>query len=173
MKNNIWVRVAIVLAIVGSVIALAQNTVVSNQGRPGSQGSWPVSLTTSSTVNVQQGPSRDGGVMWPVETMPTRCFVPTHASTTTGVVAAACPAAQLAGRCTIMFCNSNQNSGAPLVKIRIDGSAPVMAAGNVGDVLAVGQCITYAIPAGVTPQCISDTATTYLTSTECACAGGP
>lgn len=170
-----WVPFLAVV-VLGCAAAMAQSTVKADQGRPGNQGPWPVTSSNSGQVTVDggfvtvnQGLSRDGGRTWIVETSPSNCWNPTHSVTTTGVAAANCPAAQLANRCLIMMCNSSQNSGSPLIKIRIDGTNPVMAVGNVGDVLSVGQCITYGALSAVVPKCISDTATTYLTALECAC----
>ncbi len=135
-------------------LAIAQQQVVANQGKPGNQGPWPViSIGT------------DGGA---VIVQPVQCRgTSSQKITTTGVAAVNTPSAQLAGRIYIEICNSLQNTGTPYIKCRVDGTAPVMAAGNVGDVLGVGDCIRYDIPAGVVPQCIADAATTYATSFEC------
>ncbi len=135
-------------------LAMAQTVV--NQGRPGNQGPWPV-------TGVAGGP--DGGA---VVVQPVQCKGTTSQKiTTTGVAAVNTPSSQLAGRIYIEICNSLQNTGTPLIKCRVDGTAPVMAVGNVGDVLGIGDCIHYDIPAGVVPQCIADAATTYATSFEC------
>ncbi len=95
------------------------------------------------------------------------CASRLHTSTVVGVAAGNTPAAQLAGRRYVTLCNSLQNTGTPLVKCRVDGTSPVMAVTNAGDVLGLGDCIQYDIAAGVVPSCISDAAGTNVTSFEC------
>lgn len=124
--------------ILASAIAVGD---VVDQGRAGSQGPWKTGAGS--------------------------CFSPTHSITSVGVASGACPASQLTGRRFIVFCNSPENTGTPKIKIVIDGSTPVMGKTNIGDVLAVGDCITYVIGSGTVPNCISDTAATALTSLEC------
>jgi hypothetical protein len=112
-----------------------------DQGRPGQQGPWKTGAGS--------------------------CFSPTHTVTVSGLAAVNCPASNLAGRRFITLCNSSENTGTPKVKIRIDGTNPAMGLTNVGDVLGVGDCITYVIGDGVVPKCISDTASTTVTGLEC------
>jgi hypothetical protein len=102
-----------------------------------------------------------------VQTTPFNCSGPVHADTTCGVAAATAPTANLFDRRFITYCNSNENAGAPLIKIRIDGTVPVMGLGNPGDVLVVGQCVTYNISSGITVKCIASAAGSHLTSLEC------
>lgn len=144
-----WVPFIFAL-ITGAAFAFGQTSTV-NQGKPGQYGAWPVSIPGTVTAT----------------TVPTTCGTPTQKAFTIGVTAAACPSAQLASRKTILICNSQENTGAPKIKIRIDGVAPVMGAGNPGDVLSPGDCIQYAVGATTTPQCISDTAGTGAYSDEC------
>lgn len=145
-------------AALAAVVAWSQTV---DQGRPGKQGPWPVSLSSTAVDGgpdfVQMGlcasAASDGGLV--------------HQNTVTGVAAVTTPANQNAGRVYVVLCNSLQNSGQPLVKCRVDGTTPVMAATNAGDVLGVGDCAQYAIGPTVVPQCISDTAATNVTSYEC------
>lgn len=131
---------------VGAAILVAGLAIASglvDQGAPGKQGPWPVGTT------------------------PLTCTSPTHKVTSVGVAAGSCPSSQLTSRRSIQLCNSIENTGNPLIKIRVDGTNPTMGTSNVGDVLAPGDCITYPIGSTVTPKCISDTAATALTSLEC------
>lgn len=136
--------------------ALAQRMVI-DQGRPGREGAWPV------TGNVSV--SLDGGMT----TTPAPCTTNAHKITVvTSSTAVSTPSSQLTGRRFIVLCNSLQNSGSPILKCRVDGVSPVIAAGNPGDVLGIGDCIQYAIPSSVVPHCISNSgAGINVTSYEC------
>lgn len=136
--------------VVGANFAFGQTTTV-NQGKPGAYGAWPVSIPGTVTAT----------------TVPTTCTNPTHRVTSVGTSAAACPNAQLNGRKVIVMCNSIENSGSPLIKVRIDGVSPVMGTATPGHALAPGDCIQYAVSNATTPLCISDTAGTALETTEC------
>ncbi len=89
-----------------------------------------------------------------------------HSTTTGGVSSSNIPASPAANRYYIVVCNSRQNTSA-LVKCRADGTAPVMAVANAGDVLGNGDCILYMMNASQVVKCIADTATTYITGYEC------
>lgn len=154
-----------VLPLVVAGLAWGQSTVKVNQGAPGNQGPWPVTISgsTPGTASAVTGP--DGGA---VVVQDLQCNgVGSHKITVVGVAAGNTPSAQKANRVYIELCNSLQNSSNPIVKCRVDGTAPVAAAGNIGDVLGVGDCIRYTISAGIVPQCISDAAGTNVTSFEC------
>lgn len=140
------------LLVVG--VSWAQSSIRADQGLPGKYGPWPVSVT-----GVIPGAS--------VPVTPAQCVLSANKNTSVGVASTTTPAAQLAARRYIVFCNSLQNAGNPLVKCRTDGVAPVMAATNPGDVLGVGDCILYPITAATIPLCISDAAATNVTSWEC------
>lgn len=147
---------------VGLVAIAASAGTTVDQGSPGFNP-WPVrgSIIVAGS---------DGGV---VQTTQALCAQTAadggliHKNTAVGVAAVSTPATQTAQRIYIELCNSIQNSGNPLVKCRTDNTAPVSAAGNAGDVLGIGDCKVYAIPASNVPQCISDTASTNVTSYEC------
>jgi len=144
-----WIPLIIsVMAMTG--YAIAQRT-TADQGRPGREGPWFITTSSSSGVS----------------TTPQLCTTNAHKTTSVGVAATTTPAAQLASRRYVTICNSLQNAGNPTVKCRVDGTPPVMAAGNAGDVLGVGDCILYAIAGGVIPSCIADAAATNVTSYEC------
>ena len=104
------------------------------------------------------------------------CGGAAHKSTTVGTAAVQVPASALSGK-RWMYVRVSPESpvSTAKVKCRMDGANPVMGAGNPGDVMAVGDGALYAFaPAGSsqdpgTPQlrCISDTAGTIVTTTEC------
>ncbi len=154
MRKLIAIVTAVMLAS-GPGVALAQQR--CDQGFPGTFGAWSVTLTNPAA----------GGVTATVSTTPTTCTTPTHKITSVGVTAVNTPSSQLASRRFVTLTNSPENSGSPKVKCRIDGVAPVMGNTNAGDVLTLGSSITYAVGAAVTPQCISDTASTAVISLEC------
>lgn len=157
MKN--WLPVLVAVSIVASA-AVAQRVTV-DQGRPGAYGPWPVIGGTGGVAIV----GADGGVS--ISTTPGYCTAIVHTSTAVGVASTNTPAAQQAGRRYITICNSLQNTSTPSVKCRVDGTAPVMAATNAGDVLGVGDCILYPVSATVIPKCIADAAATNVTTFEC------
>ncbi len=144
----------------------SQSTVKADQGRPGNQGPWPVLIsgTVPGAAAVVTGP--DGGAVR-VQDVQCSSGAGSQKITSVGVASTTTPATQLTNRMYIELCNSLQNSGNPIVKCRVDGTPPVAAATNVGDVLGIGDCIRYTVAAGVVPLCISDAAATYVTSFEC------
>jgi hypothetical protein len=102
-----------------------------------------------------------------VQTTPQNCSSPVNSDTTCGVAAASAPGSNLFNRRFVTFCNSNENAASTLIKIRIDGTNPVMGLGNPGDVLVNGQCVTYNVGSGITVKCIASAAGSHLTGLEC------
>lgn len=98
---------------------------------------------------------------------PAFCSSPTHAVTVVSNTGATVPASALARRVTIDVCNSLENAGTPVMKCRMDGTAPVMGTANVGDVLAKGDCVRYRVGSGTSVKCISDTVGAVAHSLEC------
>lgn len=151
--------------------AHAQGQLVQ-QGAPGNYGPWKVTLVPGADGGGTGGGggggavtvSFDGGT---VQTTPQVCTTSSHKTTSVGTSAVSTPSTQLLNRRYVTLCSSPQNPGVPLVKCRVDGVAPVMASGNPGDVLAPGDCATYAIAATSVPACIADTASTNVLSYEC------
>lgn len=143
-------------------VGYAQQQTV-DQGAPGKKGPWPV------TGTVTPG-SVDGGVL---QVTPAQCRPSTadggllHRNTVVGATAVPVPASPAIGRAYIEICNSLQNSSNPILKCRADGTAPVAAATNPGDVLGVGDCVQYPTPSSNVIQCISDAVGTNATSYEC------
>lgn len=142
-----------------SVLALAQKV---DQGRPGNQGPWPVTLTIQSDGGFASSYAYPG----PCASTATDAGS-TQQVTAVGTSAGVCPGLQDPNRKYIVYCNSSENSGTPIVKIRIDGTAPVIGISNPGDVLLPGDCITYPIQGSATPSCISNAASTAVTTFQC------
>lgn len=114
---------------------------------------------------VDQGAAHPAGSPW--FTAPATCRSAADTVTSVGITNVNVPATALAGRRWIQVCNSAENAGSPLVKIRVDGTAPVMGATEPGLVLSVGDCASFALLASVNVRAISDTAATAVSATEC------
>lgn len=145
-------------------LALAQTSTYILGVDTGTDGGFPPTrrVQVDSTGRLVLGPS---GL---VSTTPVACTASSvNSSTSVGVASVSTPAAALAARLYTLVCNSPQNAGVPLVKCRADGTSPVMAIGNPGEVLEVGDCVVYTLSAGTDIKCISDTAATYVTTFEC------
>jgi len=143
----------------GGAVQVSVSGPVVVQGADGG----PVQVSGSVTVL-----GADGGSVAVTSTQAT-CNSPTHTTTSVGTSAVNCPGAQLAGRYSIVICNSLENPGAGsrVIKVRIDGVNPVIGAGNPGDVLGVGDCIPYFITSAIVPRCIASLANTQATGLEC------
>ena len=95
------------------------------------------------------------------------CGGATATVTAVGTSATAVPATPLTGRSQVTVCNSDENTGTPLLKCRADGNNPTIGATNPGDLIRKGACWTYYAPSGKPIKCIADTADTQVTTTEC------
>ena len=126
---------------------------IVDQGRAGTEGAWPVSTV--------EGTSLDGGTVWSVGYF---CNSRNQTVTSIGTTAASLTVG-LSGRWYTRICNSLENTGTPNVKCRDDGTNPVMGVANAGEVLGVGDCVTYYTTAAI--RCISNTAGTATTQSEC------
>lgn len=141
--------------------ASAQGQVKADQGAPGNQGAWPVRFVTPSFPT-------DGGTSTSYSTVsvyPYPCATTSPNKVTyqdAGVQNI--PTTATANRLYTIVCNSKDNTSGNL-RCRADGTAPVMAAGEIGDVLAVGDCIPYTNPSGFPVKCIGSNL--YVTSFEC------
>jgi hypothetical protein len=151
-----WKVAAAVVTLV-SLAAVAQQIVKADQGRPGNQGPWPVTVVSGG----------GGGGTVTTTTTPQLCTSAVHKVTAVSGVALACPSTQLAGRRYIVLCNSVENAAASLIKIRTDGVSPVLGTTNPGDVLDRGDCIIYAVPETTIPTCIANGVNVAVTSYEC------
>ncbi len=103
----------------------------------------------------------------PAPKFPPSCGTNRHTVVAVSGTATAMPASPLAARAWADLCVSVENTGAPVVKCRADGTAPVLGTTEPGDVLAIGDCIRYAPPQGTAIRCISDTSNTAVSVTEC------
>jgi hypothetical protein len=102
----------------------------------------------------------DGGVpVFPVACGATSVNGFTSVSTTSTAV----PATPAAGRLYTRVCLSLEASGTPLVKCRTDGTPPAFGT-TAGEVLSVGDCVTYTTPA---VACIANAAATPVSTFEC------
>lgn len=137
----------------------AGTPVHADQGKPGTQGEWPTAAgPRPCALTLPDGGTPYQSIFWDAGGA---TFVPWGADGGSG---------SNSNRAYVVICNSKQNAtSTTLVKCRSDGTAPVMAISNAGDVLAVGECIVYSSPRGAVQrsQCIADTATAYFTSFEC------
>ncbi len=138
---NLPVALAVATLIFPFPAAAAVTT--ADQGRPGNQGPWPVTTSSSS----------------PVLVLPGSCTAisQTVCSVTTAALQV-CPAAQLASRRYVMLCNSMENSAAQRIKIRVDGTQVVLGVGQVGLTLGPGDCAAWPISAAVVPSVRSNAA---------------
>lgn len=146
--------------------AAAQTVVKANQGAPGNQGPWPVTISGGGgavTVDV----TFDGGYIGTVSTQPCKHYKETNTSVSTS--AALVPATPLANRSWVRVCNSLLNTeGAQCICSA--NTTPTFAASSLGDPLAVSDCVLYNITsqdAGV-PICICNGAGVRLPTAECA-----
>ena len=139
--------------------ALAQSGGVVDQGRPGKEGAWPVTIVGSG-----------GGGGTPVTTVPRACTTVLQSAVMVPAASTAVPTSQLASRAWVELCNSAENAqidSTIQVKCRGDGTAVAFGAQNPGDELAFGQCAVYYAAASVTPHCISSNGDAGVTSIEC------
>lgn len=156
-------RILAVIVVAAAVAAWAQNTVKADQGKPGTQGPWPVSVTGGISITL------DGGLGLSTTSTTTPCSQYRETNTSVGTSAAIVPATPLANRIWIRVCNSLLNTeGAQCICSAT--STPTFAASSLGDPLAVSDCAFYnitAADAGV-PQCICNGAGVRLPASECA-----
>ena len=148
-----------------AALASAQVSKV-DQGKPGTQGPWPVTIVGGTGGGGGSGGSgtntvTDAGVSVSVP----YCSATASKNTTVGVASTAVPASPLAGRWFIRVCNSYRNSGTPIITCTSDGTTPTAASSSAGDTLGVGDCAQYTTGSAI--NCISDTASTAVTSEEC------
>lgn len=131
-----------------------------DQGRPGTQGPWPVTLTSPTYPSDGGYPSGTTGTA----TYPYPC---SQAVQATYLMDAGSINIGLAStRLYTIVCNSRDNSTGN-VRCRADSDGGVVATtvGTTGDVLSTGDCISYTNPPGVPIRCIGGGV--YVTSFEC------
>ena len=148
-----------------AALALGQQKV--DQGKPGTQGPWPVtgSVTVLGDGGIIVVGLADGGV---VATYPRICTASSVTATTVvGGTSLPVPATAAAQRIYINVCNSAQNASTAIVKCRDGNTAPVFAAGNPGVALLFGDCERFSAAAGNVINCIADAAGRNVETYEC------
>lgn len=107
----------------------------------------------------------------PVPIKSTVCALLPQSTLIVGTAATLVPATQLAGRRELEVCNSEENAGSPLLKCLLDGTPGFLPSPDVGvpqgDVLSPGKCKSYPVDTSHVLRCISDTAGTIVTTSEC------
>lgn len=172
IKKKIEAVLAAMAVILLAVPAHSQSVV--DQGKPGTKGPWPVTIVGGGTGGgsgigggAVTGP--DGGA---VVVQNLTCANPVESVIIfDGGGATGCPVTPLAGRRTVLLCNSQKNSGSPLWTVS-SGAAPTTALASQGQALSKGDCMLWTIGAvgsdGGNPlNCISDTSSSALNTTEC------
>lgn len=146
------------MAVIVAAGARGQTTVKANQGAPGNQGPWPVTISNSV----------DAGNDIPVITG--TCSSLRQRTTDAGSAALTIPVGGgLSNRVWIQVCNSQLNSGTSICICDGDGTQPTFSVGSPGDVLSTGDCATYNIGTGDggIPWCICNANNIALNSAEC------
>jgi len=164
-------RKLVAFVVLLAAVAVAQTITKVDQGKPGTQGPWPVTFSgTVPVVIVDGGVSgggsgtatvTDAGVSVTVQ----YCTVSRSSVSSVGTSVTAVPAdGGLAGRWMTRVCNSPRNSGTPTITC---GTTADLDAGlfSNGDALETGDCAIYS--SGEVVYCISDTAATAATTWEC------
>lgn len=159
------IKALLVGLVLGVTAAFAQTKV--DQGKPGTQGPWPVTIVggTGGGGGGSGGSGTNTVTDAGVSVSVPYCSATASKNTTVGVASTAVPASPLAGRWLIRVCNSYRNSGTPIITCTSDGTTPTAASSSAGDTLGVGDCAQYTT--GSVINCISDTASTAVTSEEC------
>ena len=123
-------------------------------------------LASAQSGAVDQGQPSSGRPWW---TGPGICYNAVETVTLVGTTSTSIPATALTGRRYLEVCNSLENTpnGSPLLKLRVDGTAPVIGPNTAGKVLGVGDCVQYAASNLIVVRGISNDAGTAVSSTEC------
>ena len=121
----------------------------------------------------------DGGTGMPLMdsanrayTLPIAAFCSVYAQSVTavGTTAVTVPTARSWNSRGVTICNSQENTGSPKLKCLLDPNAdagPFMGLTNQGEVLGVGDCAQFPVEYTHVVKCVSDTAGTAATATEC------
>jgi hypothetical protein len=153
-----WCAAALA-AVVVSVAAFGQTTVKSDQGKPGTQGPWPVTLVNTAA---------DAGGSFVIDA-PCGQLVDTN-DAGVGTTASRVPVSgPQASRIWIRVCNDLVNSASTQCRCSVSTCPAATTAGNPGDLLAQGDCVTYNIgarDAGI-PCCVCNGAGSWLPTQEC------
>ncbi len=142
-------KVAVVMAILCcagfSFAVLAQSKV--DQGKPGTQGPWPVTFTTPVFPT-------DGGTPSSVTTVSDYPYICGTNRDTVQVMDGGCQTmGTLNPRLYLVIVNSKDN-GSGVIRCRNDATCPILDAGSVGLVLDVGDGVPYSNSTGKIVKCI-------------------
>lgn len=155
-----------VVLLAAALAVAAQAGEVIDQGRPGNQGPWPVTLSGSGTVSI----NFDGGFIGQTVTAPCSTLRQTN-DAGIGTTPTRIPTqGPLAGRIWVQVCNDYQNTNTAVCKCSSTTCPASSAVSAIGDSLATGDCAMYNLgiqDAGV-PCCVCNGAGVFLPVTECA-----
>lgn len=157
MKSKMpFITVTLITFLLAASLAFAQQKV--DQGKPGTQGPWPVIIQGTTLT--------DGGSTSATVVKFLCTSVKSGITIVDGGTVASLPAAGgLSGRWFIRVCTTSKNSGTPMISCTEDGQTPSMAFSGVGEGILWGDCRTYYTPNTI--KCVSDTALTGVTTEEC------
>lgn len=147
---------AVVLAVLFAMTARAVAQQYVDQGAPGTQGPWPVTISGSG--------GGSGGLTAATYPQPCSSYVETNVSVSTSSTLV--PASSTASRVWVRICNSLLNTEGAQCVCSATG-VPTYAAASNGDQLAVSDCVLYNLAAASTPRCICNGAGVRLTTAEC------
>ena len=153
--------VAFVAAFLTASLASAQQQTVIIGNDPTDAGVLRRVMVDSQGRIVIAGGTTDGGITVAVP----YCTTTASKNTTVSTSSTAVPATKLSGRWMVRVCNSPRNAGTPIVTCTSDGTTPTTASTSAGESLEVSDCATYTTNSTI--NCISDTASTAVTSEEC------
>lgn len=139
-------KLAAIFVVSFALLAWGQTKV--DQGKPGNQGSWPV------TMGAPVYPS-DGGVSSAVGTFPYHC-ANSSPNTKVWMDGGAQTIGSATSRIYTIVTNNGDDLGAGtgIVKCRSDGTNPTLVAGTPGANLGVGVSVSYTNTSGAPISCI-------------------
>lgn len=150
-----FLAVAVVMLVlyVGSAFAQAGSLMLVSQDAGVKGAQIPLRATASGSAIVSTAPLQCSGSS-------------PHKFTSVGLTAVPVPTDAGVGRWYTRVCVTLEASGVPQVKCRTDGTAPAFGT-TPGEVLSPGDCVTYSQPDTTTIQCISNAASTPVSTFEC------
>lgn len=152
MKPAWWVLCGVVA--LASAYAWGQTQVMANQGAPGRQGAWPVTVeSVQATINTSSAQLL--------------CTSPSDKVLTIGASAVACPTTRVSGSNFLQICNDRTNTATAFLLVRIDGGTPAFSPRTGGIALGRGDCIGYPVADTVAPKCIANESGVVTTTLEC------
>lgn len=150
--GNLLMAAGVALMFIAALSWAAGTPVLANQGQPGNQGPWPVTLSGGAGSN-------DGGFVF--QTGPVECRGQTadggnpDTLTTVGITSTPVPAAAAVNRVYINVCVSTNNVSNASIKCLTGNGTPNVNSG-AGQVLLYGDCVIYTAIQTNTINCVSD-----------------